>query len=92
MSLNELVYLRWGIIKDEKFIYMKRIFKISILLISVILFSCSNGNKRYHIDETTSSSDTITYLKSDMSLLNGIVYSEFGENGKYINRIFRRFR
>ena len=59
--------------------------KISILLISVILFSCSNGNKRYHIDETTSPTDTLTYLKLDMTPLNGFVYSEFGENGKYIN-------
>ena len=54
-------------------------------MLSLILFGCSNTNKKYHIDETTSASDTITYLKSDMSLLNGVVYSEFGENGKYIN-------
>ena len=59
--------------------------QLSILLISVILFSCSNDNKRYHIDKTTSPSDTLTYLKSDMSLLNGVVFCEFGENGKYIN-------
>ena len=62
---------------------MKKI--LSILLISVILFSCSNGDKRYHIDETTSPTDTLTYLKSDMKPLNGIVFCEFGENGKYIN-------
>ena len=56
---------------------------LSILLISVILFSCSNGNKRYNIDETTSLYyDSLTYLKSEMTLLNGIVYSEFIENGK----------
>ena len=59
--------------------------QLSILFLSVILFSCSDGDKRYHIDETTSPSDTLTYLKSDMSLLNGVVYSEFGENGRYIN-------
>ena len=59
--------------------------QILILLISIILFSCSNGNKRYHIDETTTPSDTITYLKSDMKPLNGIVFCEFGDNGKYIN-------
>ena len=59
--------------------------QLSILLISVILFSCSNDNKRYHIDKTTSPSDTLTYLKSDMSLLNGVVFCEFGENGRYIN-------
>ena len=60
---------------------------ISILLISIILFSCSNENKRYHIDETTSPNDTLTYLKSDMSLLNGIVFGEFGEFGKYVDGI-----
>ena len=59
--------------------------QILILLISVILFSCSDSEIKYHIDETTSPTDTLTYLKSDMSLLNGVVYSEFGENGKYIN-------
>ena len=59
--------------------------QLLILLICVILFSCSNENKRYHIDETTTPSDTITYLKSDMKPLNGIVFCEFGENGKYIN-------
>ena len=59
--------------------------KISILLISVILFSCSNGNKRYHIDETTSPTDTLTFLKLDMTPLNGMVYCEFGDNGFYIN-------
>jgi antitoxin component YwqK of YwqJK toxin-antitoxin module len=58
---------------------------LSILLISVILFSCFNGNKRYHIDETVSPTDTLTYLKSNMKPLNGVVYCEFGENGKYIN-------
>ena len=59
--------------------------QILILLISVILFSCSESEIRYHIDETTSPSDTLTYLKSDMKPLNGIVFCEFGENGKYIN-------
>jgi len=59
--------------------------QILILLISVILFSCSDSEIRYHIDETTSPTDTLTYLKSDMKPLNGIMYCEFGENGKYIN-------
>ena len=56
-----------------------------LLLLSIILFSCSNGSKKYSIDETTSTSDTITYLKSTMEPLNGIIVCEFGENGKYIN-------
>ena len=56
-----------------------------ILLISVILFSCSNGDERYHIDETTSPTDSLTFLKLDMTPLNGMVYCEFGDNGKFIN-------
>ena len=59
--------------------------QILILLISVILFSCSDSEIKYHIDETTSPTDTLTYLKLDMTPLNGVVYCEFGENGKYIN-------
>ena len=42
---------------------------LSILLVSVILFSCSNGDKRYHIDETTFLTDTLTFLKLDMTQL-----------------------
>ena len=46
---------------------------LSILLVSVILFSCSNGDKRYYIDEITSHTDTLTFLKLDMTqLLNKI--------------------
>jgi antitoxin component YwqK of YwqJK toxin-antitoxin module len=59
--------------------------QILILLISVILFSCSDNEIRYHIDETTSPTDTLTYLKSDMSLLNGVMYCEFGDLGSYKN-------
>lgn len=61
---------------------MKKI--LSILLISVLLFSCSDSEIKYHIDETTSPTDTLTYLKLDTTPLNGIVYCEFGENGKFI--------
>ena len=59
--------------------------QILILLISVILFSCSDNEIRYHIDETTSPTDTLRYLKLDMKPINGIVYCEFGENGNFIN-------
>ena len=38
-----------------------------------------------HIDEVSFPNDTLTYLKSDMSLLNGVVYSELGELGEFIN-------
>ena len=59
--------------------------QLSILVISVILFSCSESEIRYHIDEVSFPNDTLTYLKSDMTLINGVVYSEFGELGKFIN-------
>ena len=59
--------------------------QILIFLISVILFSCSESEIRYHIDKTTSPTDTLTYLKSEMKPLNGIMYCEFGENGNFIN-------
>ena len=59
--------------------------QLSILLISVILFSCSDSEIKYHIDETTSPTDTLTFLKLDMTPLNGMVYSKYGDNGKYIN-------
>ena len=56
---------------------------LSILLISVILFSCSDSEKRYHIDEVSFPNDTLTFLKKDMSLLNGLVFSELGELGVF---------
>jgi len=59
--------------------------QILILLISVILFSCSDNEIRYHINKTTSPTDTLTYLKSDMTPLNGMVYCKYGDNGFYIN-------
>jgi antitoxin component YwqK of YwqJK toxin-antitoxin module len=59
--------------------------QLSILFLSVILFSCSESEIKYHIDEVSFPNDTLTYLKSDMSLLNGNVYSEFGELGEFTN-------
>jgi hypothetical protein len=64
---------------------------IPLLLISIILIGCSQEVKRYHIDEVLihdeviSKNDTLTFLKKDMSLLNGSVYCEFGEVGTFIN-------
>ena len=60
---------------------MKRILFILLLTIPFIGF----GQNRYHIDKVTSPNDTLTYLKKDMSLLNGNVYCEIGEMGKYVN-------
>ena len=59
--------------------------KILIILTSVTLFSCLNKYEKYHIDETTSPTDTLTFLKSEMTPLNGMVYCKYGDNGLYIN-------
>ena len=62
--------------------------QLPILLISVILFSCSDNEIRYHIDEVSFPNDTtdnLTYLKLDTTPINGIVYCEFGENGRFID-------
>jgi len=68
--------------------------KLLLLLIYVsLMFSCVSIDKnnedntkekilkRYHIDEIDSPNDTLTYLKKDMSLVNGIVFRSY-ENGK----------
>ena len=58
---------------------MKKLLFILLLTIPFIGF----GQERYHVDEVTSPNDTLTYLKFDMSLVNGIVYSDLGELGHY---------
>ena len=74
----------------------RRLFKtFSILLISVLLIGCNSksqkdtktfteiGFKRhYQSNEVTSPNDSLTYLKHDMSLLNGIVNGEEFIDGK----------
>ena len=60
---------------------MKKIFSVLILC---ILVGCTSEN-RYHIDEITNPTDTLGYLKYDMSLLNGVVYNDFGEVGVFVN-------
>ena len=75
----------------------RRLFRtFSILLISVILIGCNGckkqkktktfteiGSKRhYQSNEVTSPNDSLTYLKYDMSLLNGIVNGEEFIDGK----------
>jgi len=55
----------------EKIKTMKKI--LSILLISIILFSCSTEVKRYSFEDTISKNQLV-YLENDMSLVNGIVY------------------
>ena len=58
--------------------------KLILLLIVCLLIGCTS-EKRYHIDEITNPTDTLCYLKSDMSLLNGMVYNEFGDVGMFKN-------
>ena len=48
--------------------------KISLYILLIILFSCSDQS-RYLVEEIISPNDSLTYLKKDMSLLNGDVYS-----------------
>ena len=57
--------------------------KVLLLLIVCVLIGCSEN--RYHIDETTNPTDTLFYLKNDMSLLNGVVFNEFGDVGLFKN-------
>tara|TARA_B110000444_G_C18805508_1_gene579720 strand:+ start:906 stop:1400 length:495 start_codon:yes stop_codon:yes gene_type:complete len=56
---------------------------LSILLFSLFLFGFSDEVQRYHIDKTTSPNDTLTYLKYDMSLVNGVIFCEFGDVGLF---------
>jgi antitoxin component YwqK of YwqJK toxin-antitoxin module len=58
--------------------------KLISLLIFCVIVGCISNN-RYHIDEVTNPTDTLYYLKSDMSLLNGVVYNEFGDVGLFKN-------
>ena len=56
--------------------------QILILLISVILFSCSNGDKRYHISETENKgSEENPIIFHNDKLCNGIIYTNY-ENGQ----------
>ena len=55
--------------------------KILSLLIICLIVSCTQN--RYHEDEITNPTDTLCFLKKDMSLVNGIVYNEFGDLGLF---------
>lgn len=56
-----------------------------LLLIFVFIGSYSFAQSRFHIDKVVCPNDSITYLKFDMKPLNGIVYSDDGELGEYVN-------
>ena len=70
--------------------------KILSLLIICLIISCTQN--RYHEDEITKMlgsigmkskipTDTLYFLKNNMSLVNGIVYNEFGDVGLFTNGI-----
>ena len=40
---------------------------------------------RYDMSKTSNPTDTLMYLKADMKPLNGVVFCEFGDIGKYVN-------
>jgi antitoxin component YwqK of YwqJK toxin-antitoxin module len=56
---------------------MKKLIFILLLTIPFIGF----GQNRYYIDEVTEISDTLIYLKKDKSLVNGILFGDFGDFG-----------
>ena len=61
--------------------------KILSLLIICLIFSCTQNQNRYRLGEILVVSDKLCYLKHDMSLVNGIVYNEFGDVGLFTNGI-----
>ncbi len=52
-------------------------------IIFFLLFHISIYGQRYHMDETTKPNDKLRYLKYDMSLVNGIVFCDYGDWGLY---------
>ena len=58
---------------------MKKLLFTLLLTIPFVGF----GQEKHHIDKVTWIHDTLTYLKEDMSLINGIVFCDFGELGSY---------
>ena len=69
---------------------MKRLL-ISLALITVFIFGVNAQSitalksNRYDVSETVNPTDTLMCLRADMKPLNGIVFCEFGDIGKYVN-------
>lgn len=69
---------------------MKRLL-ISLALITVFIFGVNAQSttalksNRYDVSETVNPTDTLMRLKADMKPLDGVVYCEFGDIGKYVN-------
>ena len=67
---------------------MKKLLYLGIIL---ILASCGSNEEeikeeeRYDVSETVNPTDTIMCLRADMKPLNGVVFCEFGDIGKYVN-------
>ena len=61
---------------------MNYVFVFLLVSVSSIVFA----QNRYHVDKTTyGNNSTIVYLKHDMNPINGILYSDQGDIGNYIN-------
>lgn len=58
--------------------------KIIFCLFIISTFLCFSQDRMgmYHIDKITQPNDTIAYFKSDMSLVNGLVYETY-TNGNF---------
>ena len=53
------------------------------IVILFFLFHVNIYGQRYHMNETTKPNDKLRYLKHDMSLVNGIVFCDYGDWGLY---------
>ena len=67
---------------------MKNLLYLGIIL---ILASCGSNEEeikeeeRYDVSETVNPTDTLMSLKADMKPLNGVVFCQLGDIGKYVN-------
>ena len=60
--------------------------KYLFVFLWVSLSSIVISQNRYHVDKTTYDlEDTLVYLKYDMKPINGVLYSELGDMGMYVN-------
>ena len=67
---------------------MKNLLYLGIIL---MLASCGSNEEeikeeeRYDVSETVNPTDTLMSLKADMKPLNGVVFCQLGDIGKYVN-------
>lgn len=61
---------------------MRYLFVFLLVSMSSIVIS----QNRYHVDKTTYAVyDTVVYLKHDMNPINGVLYCDYGDIGRYVN-------